>query len=129
MAMRKLVLVAALAASAVVGTPVTALADGRHGGWHRGHHWDDDDRRYRYRYYNERPVYYYRESYEAPRRYYARPRYSCRTSGTTGLIVGGAAGALLGRELDGGRDRATGTILGAAGGALVGREIDRKHRC
>ncbi len=53
-------------------------------------------------------------------------RYYCkRDNGTTGLIIGGAAGALLGRELDGGRDRTVGTILGAAGGALLGREIDR----
>lgn len=53
-------------------------------------------------------------------------RYYCRReNGTTGLIIGGAAGALLGRELDGGRSRTLGTILGAAGGALLGREIDR----
>lgn len=53
-------------------------------------------------------------------------RYYCkRDNGTTGLIIGGAVGALLGRELDGGRDRTVGTILGAAGGALLGREIDR----
>ena len=53
-------------------------------------------------------------------------RYYCkRENGTTGLIIGGAVGALVGRELDGGRDRTVGTILGAAGGALLGREIDR----
>ena len=53
-------------------------------------------------------------------------RYYCRRdNGTTGLIVGAAVGALLGRHLDGGRDRALGTIIGAAGGAVVGREIDR----
>ena len=53
-------------------------------------------------------------------------RYYChRDNGTTGLIIGGAVGALLGRELDGGRERTLGTILGAAGGALLGREIDR----
>ncbi|HYD24160.1 MAG TPA: glycine zipper 2TM domain-containing protein [Croceibacterium sp.] len=53
-------------------------------------------------------------------------RYYCRRdNGTTGLIIGGAVGALLGREIDGGRERALGTILGAAGGALLGREIDR----
>jgi uncharacterized protein YcfJ len=53
-------------------------------------------------------------------------RYYCRRdNGTTGLIVGAAAGALLGRHLDGGRDRTLGTILGAAGGGLLGREIDR----
>jgi hypothetical protein len=53
-------------------------------------------------------------------------RYYCkRGNGTTGLLVGGAAGALLGREIDGGEHRTTGTVLGAAGGALLGREIDR----
>ncbi len=51
--------------------------------------------------------------------------YCQRSNGTTGLIIGGAAGALLGREIDGGRDRTLGTVLGAAGGALLGREIDR----
>ncbi|MET1754998.1 glycine zipper 2TM domain-containing protein [Novosphingobium sp. RD2P27] len=58
-------------------------------------------------------------------------RYHCRKeSGTTGLLLGGAAGALLGREIDGGRDRTIGTILGAAGGALLGREVDRSDsRC
>jgi len=53
-------------------------------------------------------------------------RYYCRRpNGTTGLIVGGAAGALIGRQIDGGRSRTTGTILGAAAGALIGREIQR----
>lgn len=55
-------------------------------------------------------------------------RYYCRRdNGTTGLIIGGAAGALLGREIDGGRSRTLGTILGAAGGALLGREIDKSR--
>ena len=53
-------------------------------------------------------------------------RYYCkRSNGTTGLVIGAAVGALVGREIDGGRDRTTGTILGAAGGALLGREIAR----
>lgn len=58
-------------------------------------------------------------------------RYHCRRdNGTTGLIIGGAVGALVGRELDGGRDRTVGTIIGAAGGALLGRAIDRGElRC
>ena len=51
--------------------------------------------------------------------------YCRRSNGTTGIIVGGAAGALIGRELDGGRSRATGTVLGAAVGALLGREGQR----
>lgn len=53
-------------------------------------------------------------------------RYYCRRgNGTTGLLIGGAAGALLGRGIDGGRDRTLGTVLGAAGGALLGRQVDR----
>jgi len=48
-----------------------------------------------------------------------------RPDGTTGLIVGAAGGALLGRAIDRHGDRATGTILGAAAGALVGRQIER----
>lgn len=58
-------------------------------------------------------------------------RYYCRRgNGTTGLVIGGAIGALVGRELDGGRDRTVGTVIGAAGGALLGREIDRGNlRC
>ncbi len=54
--------------------------------------------------------------------------YCKRRNGTTGLLVGGAAGALAGRAIDGGRNRTTGTILGAAAGALVGREIDRNRK-
>jgi hypothetical protein len=51
----------------------------------------------------------------------------CRKrSGTSGLIIGGAAGALGGRELDKGRNRATGTILGGAVGALLGRVAERE---
>ncbi|HEY5723213.1 MAG TPA: glycine zipper 2TM domain-containing protein [Allosphingosinicella sp.] len=53
-------------------------------------------------------------------------RVYCRKSnGTTGLIVGGAAGALAGRGIDGGRSRTTGTVLGAAVGALLGRHVQR----
>ena len=58
-------------------------------------------------------------------------RYYCRRgNGTTGLLVGAALGALLGRSVDRYGDRATGTILGAAAGALLGREVERgQTRC
>ena len=61
----------------------------------------------------------------------SRGRYRCRRSnGTTGLIVGAAGGALVGRAVDTHGERATGTILGAAAGALIGRSIDRSRvRC
>ena len=53
-----------------------------------------------------------------------------RPNGTTGLIVGAAGGALIGRAIDTRGERATGTILSAAAGALVGREIDRsRYHC
>lgn len=48
-----------------------------------------------------------------------------RPDGTTGLIVGAAGGALLGRAIDTRGERATGTILGAAAGALIGRKLER----
>ena len=55
-------------------------------------------------------------------------RYRCkRPNGTTGLIVGAAGGALVGRAIDTKGERATGTILGAAAGALIGRKIDRSR--
>lgn len=61
----------------------------------------------------------------------SRGRLRCkRPDGTTGLIVGAAGGALLGRAVDTHGERATGMILGAAAGALVGRSIDRgRYRC
>lgn len=53
-----------------------------------------------------------------------------RPNGTTGLIVGAAGGALVGRAIDTHGERATGTILGAAAGALLGRSVDRsRYRC
>lgn len=61
----------------------------------------------------------------------SRGRLRCkRPNGTTGLIVGAAGGALIGRAIDTRGERATGTILGAAGGALIGRSIERSRvRC
>jgi len=56
--------------------------------------------------------------------------YCKRPNGTTGLLVGGVAGALVGRAIDTRGDRAVGTIVGAAAGALIGREVERgSARC
>jgi len=53
-----------------------------------------------------------------------------RSSGTTGLIAGGATGALVGRGVIGGP---VGIVAGAVGGAFAGRAVDRsitsKRRC
>jgi hypothetical protein len=88
-----------------------------------------------YPYYNSgyRDRGYYGNSYGYDRRY--RRNHRCG-SGTTGAIVGGAAGALLGREIARGSGRGyygyrrggngtLGAITGGAAGALVGREIGR----
>ena len=55
-------------------------------------------------------------------------RYRCKKSnGTTGLLIGGAAGALIGRAIDTNGSRTTGTVVGAAAGALLGREVERNR--
>ena len=78
---------------------------------------------------------YQQRYYQSPRgvQYWAGEdgRYYCkRSNGTTGLIIGAAAGALAGRAIDTRGERTTGTILGAAAGALLGRQIDRGEvRC
>jgi hypothetical protein len=52
-------------------------------------------------------------------------RYYCkRNDGTTGLIVGGAGGAVLGNVIDGGHNRLAGTLIGGALGALAGMAFD-----
>lgn len=57
-------------------------------------------------------------------------RLHCRRSnGTVGLVVGGVAGALVGRTIDTRGDRTVGTVVGAGVGALLGREITRKRTC
>lgn len=56
-------------------------------------------------------------------------RYYCRRSdGTTGLIVGGALGGVLGNVIDGGRSRIVGTLFGGAAGALAGRAVDQNSQ-
>ncbi|WP_188063308.1 glycine zipper 2TM domain-containing protein [Sphingobium sp. KCTC 72723] len=75
----------------------------------------------------------YRGDYDRGDRYANRRDYRndrCRKSGgTTGLLLGGVAGALLGRAVDTRGERATGTIVGAGAGALAGRAIDRNSKC
>lgn len=107
--MRKMVLGLAAVTMAAPALPSVAAAD-----------WRDGDRG-RYSRYSDGNGYYNGPTWRGrDGRTYCR-----RSNGTTGLIIGGAAGALIGRELDGGRNRTTGTVVGAALGALLGREVQR----
>lgn len=124
--MRKTILT--LIAASVAVTAVPAAADPPRWAPAHGHRDRHDDR------YDSRRVYDDRGRYYEPRRISRGDsvwrgndgRYYCRRdNGTTGLIVGAAGGALLGREVDSQGSRTTGTILGAAIGGLLGREIDR----
>ena len=84
------------------------------------------------RYYRDGSYYADRRLTRADRIYRGNDgRYYCRRGdGTTGLIVGGAVGALIGRELDRGGSRTLGTLIGAGAGALLGREVTRGNlRC
>ena len=68
--------------------------------------------------------------------YYGQ-NYANRCSGTTGTIIGGVAGAVVGSKIAGSRQRydyygnrrggsnATGAIIGGAVGALLGRKVDK----
>ncbi len=147
--MRKTIIALAAAAMAIPAAP--AAADPPR--WAPAHGYHDNDRnrdgyyqrvsdrrdRYDRRDRRDRRVYDGRGRYYEPRRVRRDDRvwrgndgrYYCeRDNGTTGLIIGAAGGALLGREIDGGRERTVGTILGAAIGGLLGREIDRgEARC
>lgn len=108
---------------------------GRHRGWYKQRAREQqryDGGRYYNGYQNQRA--YYDEPVYANTRVWRGEdnRYYCRRSnGTTGLLIGAAGGALLGREVAGRYgDRTLGAILGAAGGAILGRAIDRgSTRC
>lgn len=107
---------------------------GRYDSYHRGSRYDP----YRRSSYYDRGYYdrgysqgYYGRSYGYRDPYYSRRSYRRCGSGTGGAIVGGAAGALLGREIARGRGYyrrgggTTGALIGGAAGALIGREIGR----
>ena len=104
--MRKTILSAAIAAMALTAAPAMARED------YRGRDYRTTDNGIRY---------WQGED----------GRTHCRKrNGTTGLLIGGVAGALIGRTIDTHGDRTPGTLLGAVGGALIGREIERSSaRC
>lgn len=114
--MKRTTMIIAAAGLALPAAP--ALADPPH--WAPAHgHRAKEARRY---YTTDNGIRYWRGD---DGRHYCR-----RSNGTTGLLVGAAVGALVGRAIDSRGDRATGTILGAAGGALLGREVERSNaRC
>lgn len=117
----------AVTAAAPQGDVVAQHNRGRHRGHARDQRYTNynryDRQAYGQNYYGE-PVYQNTRVWQGDDgRYYCR-----RSNGTTGLLIGGAAGALLGREVA--RDRTLGAILGGAGGALLGRSVDRgQSRC
>ena len=107
------------------GIAAVAGSAGRDRYDYRGGDYRYDDRRYSQSGYYGEPVYRDTRVWRGnDGRTYCRKK-----DGTTGLIIGGAAGALLGREVDGGRNRTLGTVLGAAAGALIGKEVAQGSRC
>ena len=122
-----------------VATLVSGCAEGGYGLGNAG------DRGYRqYDYNRPDPAYngyyadrYYRENPRARERRLSQNdrvyrgqdgRYYCRRNdSTTGLIVGGVAGGLLGNIIAPGGSQTLGTLLGAAAGAAAGRSIDRNN--
>jgi hypothetical protein len=105
------------------------------GGYGGGRNWEDFRTDYdATRYYRDGPQYRERVLTSQDEVYRGSDgRYYCkRSDGTTGLIVGGAGGAVLGNVIDGGGNRVAGTLIGGALGALLGREIERnnqEYRC
>ena len=100
------------------------------GGYNQGPAYDDRNYATDYdatRYYRDDPRYQERVLTSQDEVYRGSDgRYYCRRSdGTTGLIIGAGAGALLGSAIAGGDSRLLGAVLGAAGGAAVGSSIDR----
>jgi hypothetical protein len=86
------------------------------GYWDASRYYRQDNRRYQPRRLG-RNDYIYRGS---DNRYYCK-----RDDGTTGLIVGGMGGGVLGQIIAPGGYKTLGAILGAGAGALLGRQIDR----
>jgi hypothetical protein len=81
---------------------------------------------------------YYPDPYYGGGGYNGQTHYGNRCSGTTGTVIGGVAGAVVGSKIANGRQRydyygnrrgggssATGAIIGGAVGALLGRKVDK----
>ena len=114
------------AAGLAVSAPVAARDHSHHDRYEQSTH---DRYGYDTRYYGTN--YHSRSDYRDARTWRGDDgRYYCRKKdGTTGLIVGAAAGALLGRAVDGGYNHTTGTILGGVVGALLGKSVAQSNSC
>lgn len=78
---------------------------------------------------NRRDRQYYGRSYNDRRYAYNRQRAREKCNdGDGGTLVGAVAGGLIGSQVAGRGDKTLGVILGGAVGALAGREIDRSDR-
>lgn len=87
----------------------------RPSGWDAAHYYRNDASRYRPRRLGRNDRIYRGSDH----------RYYCeRDDGTTGLIIGGVAGGVLGNIITPGNSKTIGTIIGAGAGALIGRAID-----
>jgi len=141
--LKQALLIASTAAATLVAVPDSAEARHRsyYGGGYAQPYYGSSygyyPQSYGYGYqqpYYGRQRYYGSDRYYGGRRHYGYRRHRCG-NGTTGLIVGAAGGALLGREIERGGSRTryygrrnsgtTGAIIGGAVGALVGRGIAR----
>jgi hypothetical protein len=118
-----------LAATAFLGA-CTDYRDGPQSASYRHYDYNRPDPAYNGyyadRYYRDDPRYRERRLSSNDRVYRGQNgQYYCRRSdGTTGLIVGGIAGGVLGNMIAPGDSKTLGTILGAAGGAIAGSAID-----
>jgi len=88
----------------------------KQGYWDASKHYRQDDQRYKPRRLGRNDV-VYRGS---DNRYYCK-----RDDGTTGLIIGGVGGGVLGNIIAPGGYKTLGTIIGAGAGAVIGRQVDK----
>jgi hypothetical protein len=124
----------ALSATALVAVPATAQAHQSRSAYY-GQSYNQGYSGSGYGY-NGYPQVYYGQTYNGGyqgRTYGYNGTRRCK--GTTGLIVGGAAGAVLGSRIAGSTDAygyrrgssTTGAIIGGALGALAGRSVEKSN--
>jgi hypothetical protein len=126
----------ALSAAAMTALPVAAEAHGYYGGYGYGYpsygYGGYGYPAYGYGNYGYRPYGY---SYGYRPSYYGYDRYRCNRNTAAGALIGGVAGALIGRSVARGGhysyrygyyrhgDRRAGTLIGGAVGAVAGGAI------